>query len=165
MLALYRSGQQAEALRWFEQTRRHLADEFGADPGPQLRALHQQILRADRSLTPPGPAIPTPGTESGADLCELHRQLLTGDPGWYAPDPAPRMVAGAAGKIFVGRPEELAALEAAAATARAGQPAVVLVEGEAGIGKSTLLSRFASGLTDAAVLRASGDEAERLTTS
>jgi DNA-binding SARP family transcriptional activator/tetratricopeptide (TPR) repeat protein len=162
MLALYRSGQQAEALRWYEQTRQHLADEFGADPGPQLRALHQQILRADRSLAAPEPAIPSLGAEPGAELCELHRQLLIGGPGWYAPDPAPPVAAGAAAEMFVGRAEELAALEAAAAMARAGQPAVVLVEGEAGIGKSTLLSRFASGLTDAMVLRASGDEAERL---
>jgi DNA-binding SARP family transcriptional activator len=161
MLALYRSGQQAEALRWYEQTRQHLADEFGADPGPQLRALHQQILRADRSLAAPEPAIPSPGIEPGAELCELHRQLLIGDPG-LASDPAPPMMAGAAGEIFVGRTEELAALEAAAAAARAGRPAVVLVEGEEGIGKSTLLSRFASGLTGATVLRASGDEAERL---
>jgi DNA-binding CsgD family transcriptional regulator/tetratricopeptide (TPR) repeat protein len=62
--------------------------------------------------------------------------------------------------VFVGRAAELAVLEAAAAAARGGQPTVVLVEGEAGIGKSTLLARFASGLAGATVLRASGDEAE-----
>jgi DNA-binding SARP family transcriptional activator/tetratricopeptide (TPR) repeat protein len=162
MLALYRSGQQAGALRWYEQTRQHLADEFGADPGPQLQALHQQILRADRSLTAPEPALLSLGAEPGAELCELHRQLLTGDPGSPAPDPASPAVAGGPGEMFIGRTDELTALEAAAATARAGRPAVVLVEGEAGIGKSTLLSRFASGLADAMVLRASGDEAERL---
>jgi DNA-binding SARP family transcriptional activator len=50
MLALYRSGRPAEALRWFEQARRHLADELGTDPGAALRALHQQILRADPEL-------------------------------------------------------------------------------------------------------------------
>ena len=37
---------------------------------------------------------------------------------------------------------------------------MVLVEGEAGMGKSALLARFVSGLAGAAVLRASGDEAE-----
>ena len=63
-------------------------------------------------------------------------------------------------KVFVGRVAELAVLEEAAAAARGGQPTVVLVEGEAGIGKSTLLARFASGLAGATVLRASGDEAE-----
>ena len=64
--------------------------------------------------------------------------------------------------VFVGRAGELAVLEAAAAAARTGQPKVVLVEGEGGIGKSALLARFASGLAGATVLRASGDEAELL---
>ena len=64
--------------------------------------------------------------------------------------------------VFVGRADELAVLEAAAAAARGGHPKVVLVEGEAGIGKSSLLAQFASGLADAVVLRASGDEAELL---
>src|SRR5450755_474104 len=68
-------------------------------------------------------------------------------------------VAGGRG-VFVGRAAELAVLEEAAAAARGGQPTVVLVEGEAGIGKSTLLARFAAGLAGATVLRASGDEAE-----
>ena len=65
-------------------------------------------------------------------------------------------------EVFVGRADELAVLEAAAAAARRGQPRVVLVEGEAGVGKSSLLARFASGLAGAAVLRAGGDEAELL---
>jgi len=64
--------------------------------------------------------------------------------------------------VFVGRADELAVLEAAAAAARCGHPQVVLVEGEAGIGKSSLLARFAAGLANAVVLRASGDEAELL---
>jgi DNA-binding CsgD family transcriptional regulator len=74
--------------------------------------------------------------------------------------PAAAAVAGRG--VFVGRAGELAVLEAAAAASRRGQPQVVLVEGEAGVGKSTLLARFASGLAGAAVLRASGDEAELL---
>ena len=68
----------------------------------------------------------------------------------------------AGGGVFIGRAGELAVLEAAASAARCGQPQVVLVEGDAGIGKSTLLARFASGLAGATVLRASGDEAELL---
>ena len=65
-------------------------------------------------------------------------------------------------KMFVGRSGELAALEAAAAAARGGQPQVMLIEGEAGAGKSSLLARFASPVTGTAVLRASGDQAEQL---
>lgn len=49
MLALYRSGQQAEALSAYQDVRTNLADELGLDPGPELRTLHQQILRAEVS--------------------------------------------------------------------------------------------------------------------
>jgi DNA-binding SARP family transcriptional activator len=51
MVALCRSGQQAEALRWYEQTRRGLANELGVPPGMELQALHQRILRSDPSLS------------------------------------------------------------------------------------------------------------------
>lgn len=47
MRALYRAGRAGEALLAFEQTRRTLADELGADPSRELRELHQQILRQD----------------------------------------------------------------------------------------------------------------------
>jgi AAA ATPase domain len=72
----------------------------------------------------------------------------------------PSAAVAAGRRVFVGRVAELAVLEEAAAAVRGGQPTVVLVEGEAGIGKSTLLARFAAGLAGATVLRASGDEAE-----
>ena len=63
---------------------------------------------------------------------------------------------------FVGRAGELAILDAEMQTAKAGQPRFVLVEGEAGIGKSSLLSHFAAAHPEAYVLRASGDQAEML---
>lgn len=47
MIALYRSGQQAEALNAYEAVRVNLADELGVDPGRELQDLHQQILRAE----------------------------------------------------------------------------------------------------------------------
>ncbi|NGY58633.1 tetratricopeptide repeat protein [Lentzea sp. NEAU-D13] len=47
MLALYRAGQQAEALAAYRQVRAKLADELGVDPGLPLQELHERILRAD----------------------------------------------------------------------------------------------------------------------
>ncbi|HEY5836496.1 AfsR/SARP family transcriptional regulator [Streptomyces sp.] len=57
MLALYRSGRQAEALGVYADTRRLLADELGIDPSHDLSDLHQRVLEADPSLAaPPGAA-------------------------------------------------------------------------------------------------------------
>jgi DNA-binding SARP family transcriptional activator/ABC-type glycerol-3-phosphate transport system substrate-binding protein len=52
MLALYREGQTAESLAVFEDGRRRLADELGADPGGELEAMHRRILQQDPSLMP-----------------------------------------------------------------------------------------------------------------
>ncbi|MET8756745.1 BTAD domain-containing putative transcriptional regulator [Lentzea sp. NPDC004782] len=51
MLALYRAGQQAEALSAYQKVREKLADELGVDPGRPLQELHQQILRAEVSVS------------------------------------------------------------------------------------------------------------------
>jgi DNA-binding SARP family transcriptional activator len=53
MLALYRSGRQAEALQAYRAARRELADELGLEPGDELRRLEQAILTHDASLEPP----------------------------------------------------------------------------------------------------------------
>jgi DNA-binding SARP family transcriptional activator len=47
MLALYQSGRQADALAAFHRARSWLCDNLGIEPGHELRALHQQILRQD----------------------------------------------------------------------------------------------------------------------
>ncbi|MFE7834670.1 BTAD domain-containing putative transcriptional regulator [Streptomyces sp. NPDC057474] len=61
MLALYRSGRQAEALAVYADTRRLLADELGVDPRPGLRELQQRILQADPRLAEPSaPLAPEP---------------------------------------------------------------------------------------------------------
>jgi DNA-binding SARP family transcriptional activator/Flp pilus assembly protein TadD len=52
MLALYRCGRQADALAAYQHARRVLVDELGAEPGTELRKLHQQILAADAALAP-----------------------------------------------------------------------------------------------------------------
>ena len=50
MLALYRAGKQAEALRTFEQFRRSIGEEMGIDPSPELVRLEEQILLHDSRL-------------------------------------------------------------------------------------------------------------------
>ncbi len=64
------------------------------------------------------------------------------------------------GQVFVGRQPELGALSAALAAARAGDPQVVLIQGEAGIGKSSLISEFLGGQPGLPAVTASGEEAE-----
>jgi DNA-binding SARP family transcriptional activator/ABC-type transport system substrate-binding protein/outer membrane protein assembly factor BamB len=62
MLALYRSGRQAEALQVYQQARTALVEELGIEPGQPLRELQQAILRQDESLDAPGePALPQAG--------------------------------------------------------------------------------------------------------
>ena len=123
MLALYRSGRQADALQWFERTRRHLAGEVGVDPGSALRTLHQQVLRADPAL------IATGGVS--VRLGPVPRQLPPGVP------------------AFTGRAAELADLDAigVAAIGLAGKNSasatIVAVSGTAGVGKTALAVHWA----------------------
>jgi class 3 adenylate cyclase/predicted ATPase len=76
MLALYRSGRQAEALDVYQSGRRRLSDELGLEPGEALKQLEREILAHDPSLDlpvvraaeprPAAPASPAPGPPAPA---------------------------------------------------------------------------------------------------
>jgi DNA-binding SARP family transcriptional activator/tetratricopeptide (TPR) repeat protein len=135
LVALYRSGRQAEALATYQQVRRLLRDELGLEPGGELQRLERAILKHDPSLLAPAsadansqhPEVPRSPvrftTANGGDseiisLSEMSLDLLE-------------------------RSLELVVLaESLAAVYDSSQGRVVLVGGEAGVGKTQLLQRF-----------------------
>ncbi len=119
MLALYRSGRQAEALDAYREARAAL-DELGIEPGAGLRQLEKQILTQDPALQP------------------ARARLLTGGrvslPGALVPTPP---------FPFVGRARELLTLRALLERAEGGEGGLVLLAGEAGGGKTRLVRELA----------------------
>lgn len=115
-LALYRSSRQADALRAVATARATLLDELGLDPGPELRELENRILAHDPALL----AVPAAVAPVMAELAPLERPTAE----------------------LVGRAAEWAALQRA--LERAGREGVQLglLEGEPGIGKSTISEAF-----------------------
>ncbi|MEV6871594.1 BTAD domain-containing putative transcriptional regulator [Amycolatopsis sp. NPDC051128] len=111
MLALYRSGRQAEALAHYQRVRLRLADELGTDPSAALQRLQLRILSAAPDLDTPGETPPAPPRV-------LPRQLP------------------AVPTAFVGRARELSVL---GVPRQAGSTAVVwVVSGGGGVGKTWL---------------------------
>jgi len=73
MLALYRSGRQAEALDAYQEARARFVEELGIEPGPELRQLQAEILRQGAGLAVPGAAVVAPDHEG-----EIVKALLAG---------------------------------------------------------------------------------------
>jgi len=165
MIALYRCGRQAEALRVFAAGRQVLAEELGIDPGADLSRIHQQVLTMDPALNlaagepalvtgtgtdpaTPRTVLPGPDDDSDGDgpdgsaFRAGHRRPQA--EGSVLPVPA-QLPLDAPG--FSGRREELAILQAMVPAASpdggAGESApIAVISGAAGTGKTALAVRF-----------------------
>jgi DNA-binding SARP family transcriptional activator len=137
MVALYRTGRQADALAVYQDAHRLLVDELGLDPSERLKQLEQAVLRHAPDLD---------WTES--EQPQRPPSVTATASGTVTPSPPPVFTV----DFFVGREAELGQLRAALTDARTGQTRLVLIAGEPGIGKS----RLANELTDEA--RAEGVE-------
>ncbi len=115
MLALYRSGRQAEALAVFMDTRRMLNEDLGVDPRPSLQQLQQRILQADPTLLEP------PARTSGPGMTAVRPAQLPAT----VPD-------------FTGRGTSVDELSQMLANAEGRVMAVSALAGIGGVGKTTL---------------------------
>ena len=120
MLALYRCGRQADALRAYADARRALGEELGLEPGPELRQLESAILNHDPALqhaAAGSPASPAPTQPSALPPSNLRPALTS----------------------FVGRERDAASVSELVRRNR-----LVTLVGPGGSGKTRLASETAS---------------------
>ncbi|MDF4252569.1 tetratricopeptide repeat protein [Streptomyces sp. WMMB303] len=131
MLALYRSGRQAEALAAYGEIRGTLISELGVEPGAALVDLHTRMLSADPSLRAPAPARSSDGTAAS----DPQPPKATACPAQLPADLP----------VFTGRESELAQTHSLL-PADGGHPNAVVISaigGMAGVGKTTLAVHWA----------------------
>ncbi|WP_171118927.1 MULTISPECIES: BTAD domain-containing putative transcriptional regulator [unclassified Streptomyces] len=143
--ALRDASRTAEALAAYEDVRRLLGDRLGADPGPELRGLHAELLSpagmpAERAAgarkpgLPSGPSVPVPGADSAAAGSAAPSRDRTPPPG----NLRARLTS------FVGRADDIDAIRGDLATAR-----LVTLLGPGGAGKTRLSQEAAETVRDA----------------
>ncbi|MEU4103114.1 BTAD domain-containing putative transcriptional regulator [Streptomyces tanashiensis] len=129
MLALHRSGRQADALLAYDTARRTIRSELGVDPEPGLVELHRRILRLDPALAvPAAPEEPPAAVGTSASTARVPHQL-------------PSAIAD-----FTGREDELGRIVGELAVTDQPEGATVLVHrvsGGGGMGKTTLMVQAA----------------------
>jgi DNA-binding SARP family transcriptional activator len=133
MKALHALGRTPAALEAFEVYRRSMADDLGLDPGTTVAGLHLDILRAGAA------DLRESDDRSDGAIGDRHAAGPPTDPATV--DPPHVDAAQALG--LLGRERETRAVDDVLAGVRLQRPAVMLLEGDAGIGKTTL-ARYAS---------------------
>ena len=148
MLALYRCGRQAEALRVFQDLRSILVAELGIDPGHDVTWMEHAILTQDPALDFPIPVERE--EETAGDISTARQRAAYRFRTPVTVDESP----------FVGRRQESAALSDWWASVRAGEGRLLLVDGDPGIGKTRLAVELARSVDadDALVLWGRCDE-------
>ncbi|MET7381593.1 BTAD domain-containing putative transcriptional regulator [Streptomyces sp. NPDC005526] len=136
MLALHRTGRQAEALAVHRDLRARLVGELGVEPGPAVREAHLEVLRGPATTPVSVPGSPEPAPDHDGPPPPRPAQL--------PPRPA----------HFTGRADDLRALRRVlTGSSDGGGSPVAVISGMAGVGKSalalhaahTLLERFPDG--------------------
>ncbi len=123
MLALYRSGRQAEALAAYQDARRVLTEQLGIEPSRALQDLERDILRQN-------PSLELGGTTERAPMA--------------ARQPAGASARGVDVGAFVGREPELGRLRELLEGVLSGRGRLVMLAGEPGIGKTRTAAEFAA---------------------
>ncbi|WP_030669192.1 AfsR/SARP family transcriptional regulator [Streptomyces cellulosae] len=133
LVALYRAGRRSDALAVYQQARTRLIHDIGLEPGPELTAVHRQILADDSSLSEPR-ALVDDGGGTSVDVVPVS------DTQWVLPAQLPPSTG-----AFIGRREVMRRLDTVLPDRRSlssGAVRIGLITGQAGAGKTTLAVRW-----------------------
>jgi DNA-binding SARP family transcriptional activator len=146
MLALHRSGHQAEALQVYHTVSHLLRQELGVDPGDELRTLHHDILTGDPALLIPS----VPNSVAGAQgrLGVVTAQPSGAAESVSAPSVAPPRQLPADIAHFTGRLTELATLEGVLPASEGQAQRPIIISGTGGVGKTALAVHWAHMVQD-----------------